>query len=109
MANSLFSPESKSPEPSRAAMVAKRVKNSARNQFNQLKISWEQSMREVWGRKEDTAAILTELGTDAGELFAASAATVQFLESQLPGSSTDGLKLIHSEFIVNEDGTVSLV
>jgi hypothetical protein len=101
------------PELTRPERKARRVKQGAKQLADQLISGWEQGFDSIWN-DEDPASILVELGTDAAEIFALSAATVQLFGSILPNRRPDDWARIDAKAqsmpatTANPDGTVTI-
>ena len=60
---------------------AAKLKSLPKQQFDQLLKNWEDGIILLWGQPDMTPLILSELGTNALELFMLSSSTISFLES----------------------------
>ena len=71
-----------------------------------LLASWEHGMDLIWAA-DSPAAILEEMGSGAGGIVAAHAATVSFLETFSPGCTAARMAQV-LPYTVHENGTVTL-
>ena len=100
-------------EPSSESRAADSIRRSAKTMTDRLLKTLNSGLGEIWDA-EDPAAVLAELGTDAGEAFLLSAETVKLFAAILPGSRDTELTelLAKVEAIpactINSDGTVTI-
>ena len=104
-------------EPIQVLTPAQRAASSSRQQIqnmtNYLIRSWHIGWDTIWSA-EDPAAVLAELGTDAGELFELNDAMVTFLASTLTGKRQEELDDILAKVAakpattIQPDGSVTI-
>lgn len=96
-----------------AQRAARQARSSAKNCADQLIRNWHQGWDFVWSN-DDPAAVLAELGTEAGELFALNDSIITFLATELAGKRQAELDEILAKVAakpattVNPDGTVTI-
>lgn len=76
-----------------AERSARQARVHAKQFADQMIRMWNNGWDIVWS-SEDPAAVLAELGTDAGELFALNEALVGFFSTELAGKRQDELDAI---------------
>lgn len=98
-----------------AKRAATQVKRGIQQTAKGLIHNWEHAFDLVWHNRQATPAeVFAELGTDAGEALALSAALVAFLETVLTGRDDEQLAKIQAKvsalpaFTVAENGSVTL-
>lgn len=105
---SIFNEQNKQPQGPTVQEVAQRLKKDAFSNFQQLLNTYKRGVRQFWSNPHFTPSeISAELGTDAAELFKAHGQLADYLESIVPGSTTDIVAEVGS-FTVNTDGTVTI-
>lgn len=93
--------------------AARQSKRQAKILADQLIRSWHAGWDTIWSA-EDPAAVLAELGTDAGELFELNDAMVTFLASTLTGKRQEELDDILAKVAakpattIQPDGSVTI-
>lgn len=93
-----------------AEKEAAKIKNTINMLRTQLVRAYMTNFDSVWRPKPDiaTADVLAAFGKDALELFAASAALRDFIESITPGAIPEGYRTALQEVTVHEDGSITL-
>ncbi len=94
-------------KPTTAQARAQRALALPRAIFNRLLRSWAEGLDTVWAAP-DPAAVLSAMGTQAGELFTRSAQLRAFLEGQQPGCTAIPQAAKIKPFTIHPDGTVTL-
>jgi len=79
-----------------AERSAKQVKRAASQMAYQLIQSWNHGWDLIWS-SADPAAVLAELGTDAGEIFALNEDMIVYLNTTLAGRKQDELDAINAK------------
>lgn len=101
------------PQISETERAARQVKASAKNLADQLIRNWNSGWDLIWNNS-DPAAVLAELGTDAGELFALNEALVTFMNTELAGKRQEDLDAINAKVAAKpatttaQDGSVTI-
>ena len=79
-----------------AERSAKQVKRATSQMAYQLIQSWNHGWDLVWS-SSDPAAVLAELGTEAGEIFALNEDIIVYLKTTLAGRKQDELDAINAK------------
>ena len=79
-----------------AERSARQVKRATAQMAYQLIQSWNHGWDLIWS-SEDPAAVLAELGTDAGEIFALNEDIIVYLNTTLAGRKQDELDAINAK------------
>ena len=96
-----------------AERSVKQVKRATSQMAFQLIQSWNHGWDLIWSAT-DPAAVLAELGTDAGEIFALNEDILAYLNTTLAGRKQDELDAINAKVAakpattVAPDGTVTI-
>jgi hypothetical protein len=86
--------------------AAKQVKRAMSQMAYQLLQSWNHGWDLIWSA-EDPAAVLAELGTDAGEIFALNEDMITYLNTTLTGRKQDELDAIMAKVAAKPATTVA--
>jgi hypothetical protein len=89
-----------------AERSAKQVKRATSQMAFQLIQSWNHGWDLIWSA-EDPAAVLAELGTDAGEIFQLNEDIVLYLNTTLAGRKQDDLDAINAKVAAKPATTVA--
>lgn len=102
-------------EPNYEKRAATRIKRQSKRLAESIIRDWEQSFDLLWNNPKATPErVLSELGTDAAEVFELSDATVQFMGQILPGKLDDAWDRVQKKLedrpatTVHDDGTVTI-
>ena len=96
-----------------AERSARQVKRAATQMAFQLIQSWNHGWDLIWS-SEDPAAVLAELGTDAGEIFELNEDLIAYFNTTLTGRKQDELDAIMAKVAAKpatttaEDGSVTI-
>jgi hypothetical protein len=89
-----------------AQRSAKQVKRATSQMAYQLIQSWNHGWDLIWS-SEDPAAILAELGTDAGEIFQLNEDILAYFNTTLAGRKQDELDAINAKVAAKPATTVA--
>ena len=89
-----------------AQRSAKQVKRATSQMAYQLIQSWNHGWDLIWSA-EDPAAVLAELGTDAGEIFQLNEDIIVYLNTTLAGRKQDELDAINAKVAAKPATTVA--
>lgn len=96
-----------------AQRAARQSRMATKQMADQLLRMWHQGWDIIWSN-EDPAAVLAEIGTDAGELFALNESLIAFLVAELTGKRQAELDAVLAKVAakpattVAEDGSVTI-
>lgn len=98
-----------------ALRATTQIKNRTARLAEHIIREWEHSFDALWNNPQVTPEeVLTELGTDAGEIFALSAEIITFLNTALVGRLDDDLNRLNAKVAakpattVHPDGAVTI-
>lgn len=104
---SVLNPPSVEPVPP-GQVVAERIKQQARQTFQQLTMAFNQGARAFWKNNDATPEQIAEaLGTNAVEVFQLHGKIGALLASVRPAAIAPGLAMVGT-FTYNDDGTVTI-
>jgi len=89
-----------------AERSARQVKRATAQMAYQLIQSWNHGWDLIWS-SGDPAAVLSELGTDAGEIFALNEDIIVYLNTTLAGRKQDELDVINAKVAAKPATTVA--
>ena len=93
---SVLDPTNQAPQFTEAERAARQVKRATSQMAYQLIQSWNHGWDLIWSA-EDPAAVLAELGTDAGEIFQLNEDIIVYLNTTLVGRKQDDLDAINAK------------
>ena len=93
---SVLDPTNQAPQFTEAERTARQVKRATSQMAYQLIQSWNHGWDLIWS-SSDPAAILAELGTDAGEIFQLNEDIIVYLNTTLAGRRQDELDAINAK------------
>lgn len=102
------------PRSSEEEVNAEMIKRTSADLARRIFRSWEQNYDALWN-SSNPEAVLTELGTDAAEVFRLSSQIISLMESTMPEALPDDWKRISNKIQnipkhqINEDGSVYLI
>lgn len=85
---------------------ARQIKRAAQQMAYQLIQSWNHGWDLIWSA-DDPAAVLAELGTDAGEIFQLNEDIIAYLNTTLAGRKQDELDAINAKVAAKPVTTVA--
>ena len=93
---SVLDPTNQAPQLTEAQRASRQVKRAASQMAYQLIQSWNHGWDLIWSA-DDPAAVLAELGTDAGEIFQLNEDIIVYLNTTLAGRKQDDLDAINAK------------
>jgi len=94
------------PQVSPEVRAARQVKRATAQMAYQLIQSWNHGWDLIWS-SEDPAAVLAELGTDAGEIFTLNEDLITYFNTTLAGRKQDDLDAIMAKVAAKPATTVA--